>query len=487
MPLSPSPDPPLPGQPTPAWLSSALSDSAHNPDPTGVFATLRQTLVASTQPPDLIFLAITDAARVLTGASGTALALWTEGVVRCRARSGDIAPELGAALNVDSGISGECLREATALRCDDTQTDDRVDPDVCRHLGVRSIAVVPLRRHDQTIGILEAFSHRPYAFAAEQMDSLLHLAEIVEAAHERELGARDLVRVEPKPALSRPEVFAQASSGADAALFAKAAIFDEPRSPGQLRYWVLAAGIVVLLLASAVAWLSWHQPDGELASSAPVTAAQPVAEDLSRNPQPAAVPFKQAAGRPRARVDKSPPASAPSDPVLQNAAKIETTNGVPPESSGASTVTPAGPASDAASQPATSSSSSESGPSDPPAGVVMVVPDSNESIGKLVAASAGLPTPDIPISGGVTEAALIRKVQPIYPPAARTQRLEGAVVLEATIAEDGSTQDLKVISGLPVLAQAATAAVRQWHYRPSLLNGKPVAVQKQITIVFKAQ
>ena len=64
-------------------------------------------------------------------------------------------------------------------------------------------------------------------------------------------------------------------------------------------------------------------------------------------------------------------------------------------------------------------------------------------------------------------------------------RLEGAVVLQAVIAEDGKVKDLKVISGHPTLAQAAMDAVRQWRYRPYQLNGKPVAMQTQITINFK--
>jgi protein TonB len=95
-----------------------------------------------------------------------------------------------------------------------------------------------------------------------------------------------------------------------------------------------------------------------------------------------------------------------------------------------------------------------------------------------------LPAADLAISQ-VTEAALVHNVQPVYPTEARARHLAGAVVLEATIAEDGSTRDLKIISGPPLLAKAAIEAVRQWRYRPSLLNGKPVAAQKQITIVFK--
>jgi protein TonB len=76
-------------------------------------------------------------------------------------------------------------------------------------------------------------------------------------------------------------------------------------------------------------------------------------------------------------------------------------------------------------------------------------------------------------------------VNPIYPAEARIQRLAGLVALDATVAEDGSIDNIKIISGPPLLASAATAAVKQWRYSPSTLDGKPIEVQKRITIVFK--
>jgi protein TonB len=103
----------------------------------------------------------------------------------------------------------------------------------------------------------------------------------------------------------------------------------------------------------------------------------------------------------------------------------------------------------------------------------------------LVSTPSILPKADLRMSNGVTEATLVHNVPPVYPTQARAKHLDGAVILETTIAEDGSTRNLKIISGPPLLAKAAAEAVLQWRYRPSLLNGKPVAVQRQITIVFK--
>jgi len=84
----------------------------------------------------------------------------------------------------------------------------------------------------------------------------------------------------------------------------------------------------------------------------------------------------------------------------------------------------------------------------------------------------------------VAEANLIHDVPPQYPPEAGRARIEGTVVLVAVIGKDGTVQDVRVQSGLSVLAEAAIEAVKQWRYRPYLLNGEPVEVDSQITINF---
>jgi protein TonB len=88
------------------------------------------------------------------------------------------------------------------------------------------------------------------------------------------------------------------------------------------------------------------------------------------------------------------------------------------------------------------------------------------------------------VSQGVTSGLLIRKVQPPYPTLARAARIQGDVVLKAIIDKDGAIQDLQLISGHPMLVPAAIEAVRQWHYRPYLLNGQPVEVETTITVIF---
>jgi protein TonB len=84
----------------------------------------------------------------------------------------------------------------------------------------------------------------------------------------------------------------------------------------------------------------------------------------------------------------------------------------------------------------------------------------------------------------MSEGDLIRKVQPSYPPLARAARIQGTVLLQALISKQGTIEHLQLISGHPMLVQAAMDAVRQWRYRPYVLNGEPVEVETQITVNF---
>lgn len=81
-------------------------------------------------------------------------------------------------------------------------------------------------------------------------------------------------------------------------------------------------------------------------------------------------------------------------------------------------------------------------------------------------------------------AMLIYRVEPVYPPLARQIRRGGRVELRAVIATDGTIQSLQVVSGDPIFIQSALAAVRQWHYRPTVLNGRPVEIDTFITVTY---
>jgi len=88
------------------------------------------------------------------------------------------------------------------------------------------------------------------------------------------------------------------------------------------------------------------------------------------------------------------------------------------------------------------------------------------------------------VSQGVSAGLLVRKVQPNYPPLARQARIQGSVLLQEEISKDGSIENLRLISGHPMLAPAAIEAVKQWKYKPYFLNGEPVEVETQITVNF---
>jgi periplasmic protein TonB len=113
-----------------------------------------------------------------------------------------------------------------------------------------------------------------------------------------------------------------------------------------------------------------------------------------------------------------------------------------------------------------------------------------EAIGSARSVPVPIKTPDPPpvkrirVASRVVEANLIHDVAPQYPPEAGRARVEGTVVLMAVIGTDGSVKDVRVESGLPMLAQAAIDAVRQWRYKPYMIDGEPVEVDSRITINF---
>jgi protein TonB len=111
-------------------------------------------------------------------------------------------------------------------------------------------------------------------------------------------------------------------------------------------------------------------------------------------------------------------------------------------------------------------------------------------IGGVIGGVGGAPPPPKPAQtrirqgGAVTAASLINRVQPSYPPLARQTRISGTVRLHAIISKSGTVQQLEVISGHPLLVQAALDAVKQWKYRPTTLNGEPVEVDTTIDVIF---
>ena len=102
-----------------------------------------------------------------------------------------------------------------------------------------------------------------------------------------------------------------------------------------------------------------------------------------------------------------------------------------------------------------------------------------------VAAPNGAAPQRVRVTGGVSQGLLLKKVEPIYPPLARQALIQGTVVLRALISKDGSIESLTVVSGHPMLAPAAIDAVKQWQYKPYILNGLAVQVETEILVNFQ--
>ena len=119
-----------------------------------------------------------------------------------------------------------------------------------------------------------------------------------------------------------------------------------------------------------------------------------------------------------------------------------------------------------------------------PGGVFSEVLGSARSVPIVAKTPDPTPVKRIRVASRVVEANLIHDVTPQYPPEAGRARIEGTVVLMAVICTDGSVKDVRIESGLPILAQAAMDAVKQWHYKPYMVDGEPVEVDSRITINF---
>jgi hypothetical protein len=132
---------------------------------------------------------LADRAQYITGAGGAAIALRRDerNEMLCRASSGAKAPQLGALLSTESGLSGESVRTRMPLRCDDAEHDPRVNQESCRDLGIASVMIVPIMGEDrlgqgQVLGVFELFSGQADAFAERDLSALQRLGGMVETA-----------------------------------------------------------------------------------------------------------------------------------------------------------------------------------------------------------------------------------------------------------------------------------------------------------------
>jgi len=144
---------------------------------------------------DAVLHLITERALSLTEASGAALAFLTDDRMICRARAGEPAPPLGAPVDAKHGLSGECVRSGLLVSCEDTENDPRVDPEICRTLGIGSLMAAPIVSDFRVVGLLEIFSQHSRAFTKAHETTLDRLVEMIPKTH----------REKPQPEKTQPE------------------------------------------------------------------------------------------------------------------------------------------------------------------------------------------------------------------------------------------------------------------------------------------
>ncbi len=292
----------------PAWPAPYTRDE---------IAALRRDLTTEKLEGDAALALVVERVRNVTRATGAAIALEDGVAVVCRASSGN-APAIGARLDPNSGLSGECIRTGEIVRCLDTETDPRAERLVCRKLELRSIVIVPVRVQGRPAGVLEAFSSRAHAFESSDVLVLRRVADLVagiavrqpETAASSIRGPQALMAAATlEPLITEPGVQPETPLMMEDILTVKEGIAPQP--PPVVTKPATPAGAGKVVAAPS----SLPQPrTGNVAKAAPV--ARPAA-----TPQVVA-PVKRPAPPPpvAALVDRSAPRPAVAAPVARPAA-----------------------------------------------------------------------------------------------------------------------------------------------------------------------
>lgn len=426
---------------------------------------------------------------LLLNASGSAIGLHDGQIYRWRARCGQPAPGIGGHIYTGSGISGQCLLSGEVQSCQDTWNDARVDAEVCQRLGLRSIVVAPIKRARRIDGILEAWSGQPAAFDGRSVDVLQELADLTSFAREKTLRlSTSLVvdlpnasRNEPSPLATVVRVrklMPSASTdlpGVKELVELVAGRLGRPMArPAPWLIPVRARGLVFagsLTVAALAAWYclrggakTVHAPTAVVPSqmqSLPAMRVADIQSDALFPPRPSTPALRVA----HHTQQETSGARSPIEPTRPRALMV-----VPAKQRSAPTVI------DDVPPPLIA----------PAAGATSVFSKSAVPLGDLLFSSTPA-TPAYPLSSGVTGGTLRTGAPPVYPDIAKSAGIEGTVVLQAVIDEQGHVQDLKVKEGPLALTQAAVEAVRQWRFEPYVLDNHPVKMGKEIQVRFKLQ
>lgn len=422
---------------------------------------------------EIVLNDIVEQASLITGASGAAIVLPRDGEMVCRARSGDMAPELGVRLEGGSGLSGECLRTHQTQRCDDVLLDSRADVEAAQRLGVRSVIVMPLLRRAELVGVFELFSVRPSAFGSQDERTLVVLAERIlsnldraaEFLKQLELRQVENSRIERDRELSpvpdpRGEIIVNTSE-------------NHPRRKFDPVTWILAAGVLACaILLGAIAGRHF-----EARTVAPRKYAQVAPAQVAASSPPVAVRTADTAASNKDEGGVSPAPQPSPKSVADHPGAVSPLSPTPVSPAVLSPVPPG------------SLQVFENGKE-----VFRMQPGERQrALGSTGEGSRIQRAPSVSVSerstlaqpAGASEGILIHRVEPEYPQEAREQKIQGVVVLEVRVGADGKVQDLQVLSGPPQLVGASTDAVKQWRFKPHAEHGQPVEMETRVSLNFR--
>jgi TonB family protein len=438
---------------------------------------------------EVVLNEIVEQACLTTGATGAAIVLLRDGEMVCRASSGVNVPQVGARLGSESGLTAECIKTREVQRCDNAQADPRADAEASRSLGVRSVMIFPLLRKGELAGLLEVFSPRPAAFGDRDVPTLEGLAERILKNLERASEPLTLpssaaksaaVEIRPaEPVFPRATEVEKPWAGSAMGLKSLSRAENTPLEIGGrsaragFDFFSLALGAVVvvcaLLLGTLVGVrLGWRRGTavrGQVMKSG--SGAGVRAQDPARKVAQSGA--GQAGGQPGTNAGV---ASATTE--AGNAGPADTASRVNEKKDALA------PARKAAAPPPGSLLVYENGKE-----VFRLPPSEEAGGGEVQRASAVEPAGKVESSPEAAEGSVLQRVEPEYPEEARKQRIQGAVVLDVRIGRDGAIQDVKRVSGQAVLANAAIAAVKQWRFKPRVVNGKPVQMRTKVTLNFR--
>ena len=472
------------------FSNASDSESSGNVDQSTVLSSLKEMIAAGDRRLDPMLATVADTARLLTGSSGAALAMWKEGAMVCRARSGHTAPPLGARLSAETGISGECLRTGKLQHCVDTEDDPLVDVEVCRSLGLRSIAVLPIHGWRGINGILEVFSTQPAAFTEHHISLLQQLATLAERA--RASQPHGSSSAAPKPSAGDKPQSSGLLPASDRVGDVALAFIGQQSRPLVLG----GIGLAAIALLALVIWLGWRGPedsDGKTRAAAATVAnaATNAAYAATSNSLTAHPPDNDPVWRPNPGGEEMFPSGKPSAGApVKFASKVDVIAGKKARADRSPLLADLA---DKVAFPRTGPDSAVALPSAAPpvdqdSVQPMATPGNSTDQSRLngvLSAKVSLPRLSQPVSEGVSGGQVVRRVPPVYPVQARLLRLEGTVVLTATVLEDGTLSGVKVVEGSPVFAQSAADAVKHWRYKPFQLDGKTVKNEVRINVDFK--